>query len=233
MSGTTQDDGDMMHHAMDDDALVAGEPLERIVQVWRATAPTVGAPAAAAIAARARLQGGSARDPRTARTTMPWRPVAFAAAAALMIVAAVSQSDRGDAPAIARPGSPAPAVVNAAVTAPARDDADLVLAPAVSSARDADALVAAARTVRLVLELPDAAQVHAVGDFNQWSREATPLVRDPVTGRWSVMLQLVPGRYRYAFLVDGRRWVADPAHESVRDADFGQPTSELLVEQRP
>jgi hypothetical protein len=212
-----------MHDTMDDDALVAGEPLERIVRQWRESAPPIGPQAAAAIAARARLQGGT---DRTARPTLPWRPVAVAAAAAVVAITAV-QLARRDA-------APAPVVASAPAATPAtvRADADLVFAPAVG-ARATEAITAAARPVRLVLDVPEAARVHAVGDFNQWSREATPLVRDPVTGRWTVMLQLVPGRYRYAFLVDGRRWVADPAHETVRDADFGQPTSELLVEQRP
>ncbi|MCU0619520.1 MAG: glycogen-binding domain-containing protein, partial [Gemmatimonadaceae bacterium] len=64
-------------------------------------------------------------------------------------------------------------------------------------------------------------------------RTGTALEREPGTGRWSVVLQLAPGRYRYAFLVDGATWRADPAQELVRDADFGVPTSEVVVGVQP
>ena len=55
-----------------------------------------------------------------------------------------------------------------------------------------------------------ARSVTLVGDFNAWARGATPLVRDSVTGVWSIALPLSPGRHQYAFVVDERRWVVDP-----------------------
>jgi len=40
---------------------------------------------------------------------------------------------------------------------------------------------------------------------------------------------LAPGRYRYAFLVDGSRWLADPAAPRARDDEFGTPSSVVTV----
>jgi len=49
---------------------------------------------------------------------------------------------------------------------------------------------------------------------------ATPLARDERTKRWSVTLALRDGEHRYAFVVDGTRWVPDPrAQRSTRGED--------------
>ncbi len=42
-------------------------------------------------------------------------------------------------------------------------------------------------------------------------------------------MPLAPGRYQYAFVVDGRRFVADPAAPRAVDDDFGQPSSVVTV----
>jgi hypothetical protein len=55
-----------------------------------------------------------------------------------------------------------------------------------------------------------AARVTLVGDFNDWTRGTTELLRDSVTGLWSTSLPLAPGRYEYAFIVDDARRVIDP-----------------------
>jgi hypothetical protein len=76
------------------------------------------------------------------------------------------------------------------------------------------------RLVRLMLEAPDARRVAVAGDFNAWDAEATPLSRDEGSRRWSVTLALHAGEHRYAFVVDGTRWVPDPrAEHSVEGAD--------------
>ena len=41
------------------------------------------------------------------------------------------------------------------------------------------------RLVRLILDAPDARRVAVAGDFNRWDAEATPLVRDGRSPRWS------------------------------------------------
>lgn len=78
--------------------------------------------------------------------------------------------------------------------------------------------------VRFVLVNPGARQVSLAGDFNGWQAEAlTPAASG---GVWSVALPLRAGRYEYAFVVDGERWIADPALPAARD-EFGGEHSVL------
>jgi cyclomaltodextrinase len=46
---------------------------------------------------------------------------------------------------------------------------------------------------------------------------------------WTAVVPLAPGRYRYAFLLDGSHWVADPAAPAARDDEFGAASSVLTV----
>ncbi len=82
--------------------------------------------------------------------------------------------------------------------------------------------------VRFVFADPAARQVSIAGDFNGWSRSATPLEDVAGSGHWSVELVLKPGRHEYVFIVDGERWVADPYALRQRD-EFGQESSVLRV----
>lgn len=76
------------------------------------------------------------------------------------------------------------------------------------------------RLVRLMFDAPDARRVAVAGDFNRWDVDATPLARDSRSHRWSVTLAVRSGDHRYAFVVDGTRWVPDPrAGRSVRGDD--------------
>ena len=76
------------------------------------------------------------------------------------------------------------------------------------------------RLVRLMFDAPDARRVAVAGDFNRWNVVATPMHREDRTQRWSVTLALRDGEHRYAFVVDGTRWVPDPrAERSVRGED--------------
>jgi hypothetical protein len=84
------------------------------------------------------------------------------------------------------------------------------------------------RPIELRLIAP-ASHVMVVGDFNDWDPAATPLRRGNEGGTWTVELRLPPGRYRYTFLVDGRRWVPDPEEPRAADDDFGAPMSVLTV----
>ncbi len=84
-----------------------------------------------------------------------------------------------------------------------------------------------ARPVRFALRAPASAHVTLTGDFNDWDAGRIPL--HARAGEWSVTLRLPPGRYRYAFVVDGSRWVADPRGAAATDDDFGTPTSVITV----
>jgi hypothetical protein len=75
------------------------------------------------------------------------------------------------------------------------------------------------RLVRLMFDDPGARRVAVVGDFNAWRPEETPLRQDATTRRWSATLALRDGAHRYAFVVDGTRWVRDPAAAGIRGDD--------------
>jgi 1,4-alpha-glucan branching enzyme len=86
--------------------------------------------------------------------------------------------------------------------------------------------------IEFQIELPAASAVSIVGDFNDWDRRRTPLVRVDGTARWRARVSLADGLYRYAFLVDGQQLVADPAHPVTPDPDFGTEVSLVSVESR-
>jgi hypothetical protein len=81
--------------------------------------------------------------------------------------------------------------------------------------------------VRFVLADAQARTVTLVGDFNAWAKRATPL-RPSRPGIWSTQVALPPGRHEYAFVVDGKHWVADPSAERLAD-DFDTPSSVITV----
>lgn len=85
--------------------------------------------------------------------------------------------------------------------------------------------------VRFVLDHPNAKSIALVGDFNDWSRGTTPLVRSANGHAWVVSVALPPGRHEYAFLVtddSGEHWIADPLASTLHD-DFGTESSVMLV----
>lgn len=86
-----------------------------------------------------------------------------------------------------------------------------------------------ATPVRFVLVAPQATEVMLVGDFNDWAAGATPLRGSVSEGMWAVEVPLPPGRYRYAFIVDGATWVPDPTAPRAIDDDFGHPNSVLTI----
>lgn len=77
------------------------------------------------------------------------------------------------------------------------------------------------------LDAPAVTSVSLVGDFTNWRTDSVHLARRD-DGRWQVTLKLPPGRYRFAYVVDGGEWRADAAAATVPD-DFGRPTSILTV----
>lgn len=81
---------------------------------------------------------------------------------------------------------------------------------------------------QFVLVAPEAASVAVVGDFNDWNFGATPLARQAGDGLWWVTVPLRPGRYRYAFVVDGSTWRQDPNAPADED-EFGRPNSVVTI----
>jgi 1,4-alpha-glucan branching enzyme len=82
---------------------------------------------------------------------------------------------------------------------------------------------------QFVLEAPVARTVSVVGSFNDWDPQATPLVKAQEDGVWSVTVPLLPGRHRYAFMVDDSVWTLDPRALRAPDPDFGVESSVVMV----
>jgi hypothetical protein len=82
--------------------------------------------------------------------------------------------------------------------------------------------------VRFALPVPAAHEVVIVGDFNHWDTHATPL-RRAANGTWQTTVRLKPGAHVYSFVVDGNRWVPDPAAPLAPGSDFGAPNSLVTV----
>jgi hypothetical protein len=77
-----------------------------------------------------------------------------------------------------------------------------------------------------VLPALSAENVSVVGSFNDW--EPTPLSDEDGDGIWTARVSVPPGRYEYAFVIDGRWWGQDPlADEYVRS--FGEYSSVRYV----
>jgi hypothetical protein len=82
--------------------------------------------------------------------------------------------------------------------------------------------------VKFILFAPAAKQVTLAGTFNRWDPGTTPLMRVGDDGVWTVTLGLPVGQHQYAFVVDGQRWVVDPAAPAVDDG-FGRKNSVVSV----
>lgn len=83
--------------------------------------------------------------------------------------------------------------------------------------------------VRFELVAPDAHSVALAGSFNGWNDSTTVFTQGVEAGVWTVTVALVPGEYQYLFVVDGRRWIPDPAAHAQVEDDFGQRNSLLVV----
>jgi hypothetical protein len=86
--------------------------------------------------------------------------------------------------------------------------------------------------VRFVIVAPSARGVSLVGDFNGWNPAATPLARGTGDSTWVVTVSLAPGKYQYAFVLDGQAWLADPSAPISVEDDLGTPSSLLTVADR-
>ncbi len=63
-------------------------------------------------------------------------------------------------------------------------------------------------------------RAHVVGEFNDWSRTAHPMVRDDEG--FTAQIALEPGRaYRFRYLLDGERWENDWAADAYVPNEFG------------
>ncbi|MDQ2668604.1 MAG: isoamylase early set domain-containing protein [Gemmatimonadota bacterium] len=84
------------------------------------------------------------------------------------------------------------------------------------------------RTVHFTLVQSGASNVSVAGSFNGWSIAATPL-RRVSRDTWAADIPLDAGRYVYQFVIDGKRWVRDPAAPQDASDDFGKSNSVVTV----
>lgn len=76
---------------------------------------------------------------------------------------------------------------------------------------------------------PQAHSVALIGDFNGWGSTTEVKLAPSGNGTWSVTVPLPAGRYQYAFLIDGQRWVTDPRAEQRVNDDFGRQSAVVIV----
>jgi hypothetical protein len=82
--------------------------------------------------------------------------------------------------------------------------------------------------VRFELVAPEAQSVNLVGDFNGWDPQRFAMKDATGEGHWQITIRLEKGQvYTYNFLMDGRRWIADPNSLRQVDDGFGGKSSVL------
>jgi 1,4-alpha-glucan branching enzyme len=75
----------------------------------------------------------------------------------------------------------------------------------------------------------DATSVNLVGDFNGWDATADPMTDENGDGEWTLFYPLTPGRYTYKFVVDGKRWIADPTNPDSEPDGFDGRNSIVVI----
>jgi len=85
--------------------------------------------------------------------------------------------------------------------------------------------------LRLMVTVPNARTVAVAGSFNRWDASSDLLSGPDRRDRWTISLNLPPGRYEYLFVINGSEWTPDPLAPSVDDG-FGGHNSVLVVPDR-
>jgi hypothetical protein len=91
-----------------------------------------------------------------------------------------------------------------------------------------------AETVEVVFSLPaetTAERVALCGDFNDWAPEGISLTR-AADRSWQVTVPLVPGSYRYKYLLDGVTWENGPDADRYEENAYGTLDSVIEVSSR-
>jgi hypothetical protein len=84
------------------------------------------------------------------------------------------------------------------------------------------------REVTFTIDCPDASEVSLIGEFNNWSPEATPM-KPAGNGKWTVTVNLPPGAYSYKFLIDRKQKLPDPLAAGMEPDGFGGMNSIIKV----
>lgn len=81
--------------------------------------------------------------------------------------------------------------------------------------------------VTFSLSAPAASEVFLAADFNDWKIDESSRMEQK-NGTWQKRIKLVPGRYHYRFVVDGK-WSEDPVNPLKETNPFGEMDSLLDV----
>ena len=100
-----------------------------------------------------------------------------------------------------------------------------VLRPRLDTPQSARVETASRQLVQFRLAA-DAANVQLAGSFTNW--EPAYQLNEIAPHAWTVTVSLPQGVHDYAFIVDGKQWVADPYAPSISDG-FGGKTSRLTL----
>ena len=79
------------------------------------------------------------------------------------------------------------------------------------------------------LHAPGAERVELLGTFNDWQSNDIVLAGPDASGHWTATVELPEGRHEYIFLVDGKRWIADPKGATHRPDGFGRVNTVIKV----
>jgi chromosome partitioning protein len=82
------------------------------------------------------------------------------------------------------------------------------------------------KEILFTLEAPGAHCVQLAGDFNAWAPAGSEM--EFCSGVWRKTLSLLPGRYRYRYVVDGR-WQSDPLNSDVEPSPYGDYDSVIVL----
>lgn len=99
-----------------------------------------------------------------------------------------------------------------------------------SGLRLAGSRLARGREVTFVAHMPGAKQVAAIGSFNEWDPTRNIMHRGAAKDVFTLTITLPPGRYVYAFLIDGTTLQADTEALVQEDDGFGNTNSVLIIE---
>ncbi len=80
---------------------------------------------------------------------------------------------------------------------------------------------------RFVIYQPGVKQVAITGTFTDW--KAVPMKKAGRSGYWEITLDLPAGEYRYSYILEGKRQLADPTVLTREKDDFGGENSVLEV----
>jgi hypothetical protein len=77
---------------------------------------------------------------------------------------------------------------------------------------------------------PEAGSVHLIGSFNDWQPAGYAMRPSGPNHQWTIRIQVPPGSYEYAFLVDNNQIVPDPEASFYKSDSFGSSNAILFVD---